>query len=238
MNTTTCSSQHVHQHNHHQAGGQQSYHQVTSADNKYSSVDNKYSLGDNKYSTVDNKYSLGDNKYSSVDNKYSSIDNKYSLGDNKYSSVDNKYSLGDNKYSSVDSKYSTVDIKYSSQLSQQKIHTNNNNVSKDASYTNNFQSVIKRRPLSPPPLTKSSRPPSPPRHKPISHPLLPASSTSSTSLSSVISNPVIHRETSRPTPPSRVKTPRREDSRERDTYQQLPPSLAVSKSFFSPGFSG
>ncbi|XP_060586469.1 autism susceptibility gene 2 protein-like isoform X3 [Ruditapes philippinarum] len=214
VNTTTCSSQHVHQHNHLQPVVNQSYHKVTSADNKFIPADNKYSSLDNRYTSVDNKYSTADNKYSTVDNKYSSVDSKYSLGESKFSSVESKYS---------------------SQLNQQKIHTNNNNVNKDVSHTNNFQSVIKRRPLSPPPLTKS-RPPSP-RHKSISHPLLPASS-SSTSLSSIISNPVIHRESRRPTPPSRAKTPRREDSRERETYQQLPPSLAVSKSFFSPGFSG
>ncbi|XP_053374941.1 autism susceptibility gene 2 protein-like isoform X3 [Mercenaria mercenaria] len=149
----------------------------------------------------------------------------------KVTSVENKFTTVQNKYSSVDNKYST-------QSNQQKIHNNNNNITKDhTSHTNNFQSVIKRRQLSPPPLTKSSRLPSPPRHKPVSHQLLPASTTS-TSVPSVISNPVINRESSRPTPPSRSKTPRREDSREREAYQQLPPSLAVSKSFFSPGYPG
>lgn len=163
------------------------------------------------------------------------VDSKYSA-ENKFP-FESRYS-SESKYLSVESKHSPVENKYSGQIHQQKVHNNNNNnISKEHNHTNNLQSVIKRRPVSPPPLTKSSRPPSPPRHKHLPHPHS-VSSSSSTSSSSAISNPVINRESSRPTPPSRSKTPRREDSREREIYQQLPPSLTVSKSFFTPGYPG
>ncbi|KAL4223129.1 Autism susceptibility protein 2 protein [Mactra antiquata] len=123
-------------------------------------------------------------------------------------------------------------------------NTNCASTNRDLSYTNsvksNYPSVIKRRPTSPPPLTKSSsRPSSPPRPKPVPPPPHSVSKISSSVLSSpATSNSVINREPRRPTPPSRSRTPRREDSKEREVYQTLPPSLGVSKSFFSPGFPG
>ncbi len=51
-------------------------------------------------------------KYQSLDEKYSSLDKDYSSLDEKYSSLDRDYSLLDEKYSSLDEKYSYLQEKY------------------------------------------------------------------------------------------------------------------------------
>lgn len=104
-------------------------------------------------------------------------------------------------------------------------------------------SVIKRCPPTPPPLTRSSQPPSPARHKNFhssSSSTINAVSTHPSVLSSSYSsNSVITRDIRRVTPPpSRSRTPRREDSRDRDPYPVLPPSVGASKSFLPQGLPG
>lgn len=131
-------------------------------------------------------------------------------------------------------------------------HYNNQQKVIETHVPDSVQSVIKRCPPTPPHLNKPSQPPSPVRHKtyrpspvPPQPSLLSSSSSVTTSqlsapTPSYASNSVISRETRRVSPsPSRSRTPRREESRDRDPYQVLPPSIGVSKSsFFSQPLPG